>query len=202
MGFSTNLLQGTGLRCVKKELMQLAHISDYEREFSYTDYVVVSAGVNDISRYGHTADSISSFICDKLRLWVTKYPDTVFIFNSILSTKFSWLNQRVYNVNKALFDLSLELYDKGNMFILDSHHSLMRSRLPSDSILSPKGNGIHISHDASRVIQRNIVDSIISFDSNDGQVMKVWPLRYEFRRSASAFHGWRSRSMTGGYGRC
>ena len=191
-GLRSHMFHNTGLTCIKKDLFQLSRLGDYEDEFGYTDYVIISAGINDISRYGHTAESISSHITNKLRVWVQKYPDTIFIFNSILYTKFVWLNKRVCDINRAIFNLSLELYDYDNFYFLDSHARLRSAKL-RDTI-SPKGNGIHISQEAANTVQNCIVNCIVKFDHRDRSMFNVWPLRYEFRQSASAFHDWRSRS--------
>ena len=91
-GLNTHLFRGTGLVCIKRpDFFQLSQLGEFECEFEHSDYVVISAGINDISRYGHTPESLSRLICNKLKYFICKYPDTVFIFNSVLHTKFDWL---------------------------------------------------------------------------------------------------------------
>ena len=123
-----------------------------------------------------------------------KFPNTIFIFDSILSTGFGWLNRRAMIVNRSLFSLSLELYNTGMFYFLDTHALLRDSRL---CVLSPTGNGIHLCYDAGNLVQQCIVDSVIALDRRDSSnlISKVWPLRQEFRQSASAFHDRRRRFM-------
>ena len=128
-GLKTHLFHGSGLTCIKKpDFFELSSINDYVKQFQYTDYVVISAGVNDISRYGHSAESVSGFICSKIRDWVRRFPNPTFILNSILSTDYLWLNRRIKTVNKALFDLSIELYDSGRVYFLDTHARVLDAR--------------------------------------------------------------------------
>ena len=59
----------------------------YESEFAYnTDYVFISSGVNDLSRYKWQAGRLFKYIGEKLSLYRKKYPNTIFIFNSLLTT--------------------------------------------------------------------------------------------------------------------
>ena len=195
-GLKTHLFHATGLTCIKEpDFFELASIDKYVDQFAYTDYVVISAGVNDISRYGHSTTAICNFICDKLRDWVHRFPNTIFIFNSILSTDFVWLNRRIKTVNRALFNLSLELYDTNRFYFLDTHALVLDCDIPC--VLSTKGNGVHLSHDASILVQRCLVDCVIALNRRDSSNMisKVWPLRREFQRTATAFHDRRSRYM-------
>lgn len=190
IGLKTQLFRDTGLTCIKKPLFELSRIDDFEHEFLYTDYVVISSGINDISRYGHSSESIAALISGKLRLWVNKYPNTVFIFNSLLYTRFSWLNKRVSCVNRSLFHLSLDLYDNNNYWFLDTQ-AVMKSANFQDFI-SHTGNGIHISHAAAGTTHRSIVDCVTHFNKGIGS---SWPLRLEYRRAASSFHAWRRQRV-------
>ena len=172
-------------------------MGDFEKEFEYTDYVIISAGVNDVSRYERSAYYISILKCNKLRYWVQKYPNTVFVFNSILSvhTKFAWLNTRINYVNKELFELSLELYDHSNFYFLDTHAKLQGSKI--QHVISSTGNGVHITQKAASIVQSCILECVVGLDRYDQSLYQVWPLRHEYRRSASAFHSRRSWNMTG-----
>ena len=59
----------------------------YESEFAYyTDYVFISSGVNDLSRYKWQAGRLFKYIGEKLSLYRKKYPNTIFIFNTLLTT--------------------------------------------------------------------------------------------------------------------
>ncbi len=196
-GLNTHLFRGTGLVCIKRpNLFQLSQLDKYECEFEHCDYVVISAGINDLSRYGHTSESLSRLLCDKLRYFMCKYPDTVFIFNSVLRTNYDWLNRQVDRFNRSIFDFSLEVYPK-NLYFLDTHCRLIKS--PSCTlglgVISPGGNGIHITKQAGSVVQNCLVECLVSLDRDDGTVAGVWALRYGYLRSASAFHASRRQSM-------
>jgi hypothetical protein len=184
------------LTCVKDaEFFELLDIDKYVHEFKHTDYVIISAGINDLSRYGQPASSICRFICNRLRRWTIMFPNTTFIFNSLLTTGFEWLNRRVLAVNRALFDLSLELRNSGSFYFLDTHHLLRASGLPC--VISPRGNGIHVSHDAGRLVQRCIMDCVLALDRqvSSSPASAVWPLRPQFRRVLNDLHERHRRFM-------
>ena len=184
-GFPVNLFDNHDITCIKKIPVNklLTNIDLFEGEFKYTDYVIISAGINDLSRYGHTGESLGSFISARVRKWCAKYPKTVFIFNSLLHTNRSWLNYRVDLLNRIMFDLSAELYEL-NFWFLDTHAALVdvNGRFP---IIAPRGNGIHISYAACQYLSRTVVNSIEAYDANSSTILRVWPLRTGFRRLIS-----------------
>ena len=181
-GFPLNIFNNTGISRIKKFPVNklLVNIDKFEEEFAYTDCVVISAGMNDLSRYGHTGESLGSFISSKIRYWLCKYPNTLFIFNSLIDTKRPWLNHRIDCLNKLMFDLSIELYDS-NFWFFDSHASFVDvdDHFP---IHSPTGNGIHISIRACQYISRIMADAIGALVSSSPVTARVWPLRSEFRQ--------------------
>ena len=193
-GFNPHRFLGTGVTCIRKPLYELADIAKYERELEFTDYVVISAGINDISRYGQGAQSISCYITGKLGDWARRFPNTCFIFNSILSTNYLWLNKRAAVVNKAVFNLSLKLYTCNNFYFLDSHARLLDANI--SQVISPLGNGVHITQQASSIVQLCIVDCVVALDrallTGRAALQRVWPLRRQFRQSAADFHSWRN----------
>ena len=79
-----------------------------------------------------------------------------------------------------MFDLSIELYES-NFWFFDSHACLVDvdHRFP---VLSPTGNGIHISSRACQHISRILADSISALVFYSADTARVWPLRSEFRR--------------------
>ena len=184
-GFPVNIFDNTGISCIKKLPVDklLVNIDSFEQEFAYTDCVVISAGMNDLSRFGHTGESLGSFISGKIRYWLCKYPNTLFVFNSLIHTNRPWLDNRVDCLNKLMFELSVELYDS-NFWFFDSHASFVDvgDRFP---VHSPTGNGIHISIRACQYISRIMADAIGALVSNSPVTSRVWPLRSGFRRSIS-----------------
>ena len=196
-GLNPHMFLDTGFTCIKKPLYELAHIAKYEREFEYTDYVVISAGINDISRYGQSVNSVSCFITSKLGEWARRYPNTVFIFNSILSTTEQWLNKRAAAVNRAVFNLTLQLYMRNNVYFLDTHARLLDPKTPL--VISQTGNGVHLTQQANYIVHQCIVDSMIALSrsivTGKAALQRAWPLRRQFRHSADAFHSSRSVSF-------
>ena len=197
-GLDTSLFNGTDLTCIKDpEFYEILDIDKYVHEFEFTDYVIISAGVNDLSRYGQPAGSICRFLTSRIRQWTCRFPNTTFIFNSILFTKFDWLNRRIRAVNESLFDLSLALYGTGKFYFLDTAHALFESISGNRSVLSPRGNGIHLSPEAARITQGCIVGCVKTLDrpAHPGSVSAVWPLRPDFRRAADSLFTRRCRVL-------
>ena len=182
MSFPTYLLNTSELTCVKKLEFQLANIGDYEFEFSHFDYVVISMGINDISRYNRTGHDLAGFMYNKFKLICSNSPNTVFVFNSILLTNNPRLNNNVDVVNKAMFDLSLDIYDLENFWYYDSHVLLFGVKTIQD-----RGNGIHITPTAKKIISRSLVKSITEL-AMERPLSQFWPLRSQFRQQVSQFH--------------
>lgn len=195
-GFDTAVFQGSDLTCIKdRRFFQLLDLDMYVDQFKDTDYVIISAGINDLSRYGQPAASICRFLSNRIRRWVSMFPNTTFIFNSILFTRFDWLNRRVRIVNEALFDLSLELVETGKFYFLDTAHAVFESISDYGRVLSPSGDGIHLSAEAARITQDCISGVVMTLDSPaySGAVSVAWPLRPEFRGAARRLFSRRCR---------
>ena len=58
--------QVPGHTCVKKECYELTDIFQFEPEFKFAKTVIMSCGVNDLSRYGKTANSLADMVCRRL----------------------------------------------------------------------------------------------------------------------------------------
>ena len=183
MAFPSHLLNTADMTCIKTVEFQLSNIGKYEHEFQHSDYVVISTGVNDISRYGHTGYSLASIMCNKFKLLCTRYPETVFIFNSLLLTLYPGINNNINVLNKAMFDLSLEIYDLDNFFFFDSH-----SLLFGVNTIAAKGNGVHITPTATKIISQSLIKSITALVINSPTVAQSWPLRSRFKHLVSRFH--------------
>ena len=163
--------------CVKKPNFKLVDIFKYEKEFSYSDYVVLNCGVNDLSRYDYTASSLADRVYKYIDHCCTKYPNTKFIFCSILSTRFESLNNEISEFNRMIFDLSLRV---ANLWFFDSHYVLCTSNLKD--ILDPAGNGIHITIAAKKLISRELVNCIGHVGGSRSARFRLWrwPLRDYF----------------------
>ena len=171
-----------GYNCSKKMNYRLENLSVFEKEFHNYDLVIISCGVNDIARHGHTVDSLMSLMSPKLRSYCMQNPSTTFVFNSILLTTTYLLNQGIDMINQAMFNLS---GDFKNFWFLDSHESIVQSGiLPIDM----NDNGIHINIQAKRYLQRVLKDCILNFvwDINDPPPSPpcTWPLRSSYKHIA------------------
>ena len=142
--------------CIKKVNFKLTDIHNFRDEFSYTDVVIVSCGINDLSRYGHTANSLADVVCNRLKLYSAQYPNTKFIYNSILLTRdHKWLNNEVNMFNRYMFELSRSTR---NLFFFNSDGLVAQSDIKR--IYHPNSNGIHVSLDVKKLITRELVNSV------------------------------------------
>ena len=78
----------------------ITDFSNYEVEFEYTDKVILSAGINDITRRYMTLESICDVIIPQLRRFSARYPHTTFIFNTVLLTSSPQTNEYVHRLNR------------------------------------------------------------------------------------------------------
>ena len=142
-------------KCIKKTNYQLCDIFKFDQEFHCTDIVVISAGVNDLSRHGHTAASLADIVCNGLKSCCSQYPRTKFVYNSILLTKLGWLNTEITEFNKIMYGLCRSI---PNLTFFNSHQLLRESRL--SYVVDPRGNGVHVTLDAKKLVTRNLVDCL------------------------------------------
>ena len=190
--FPTHFLNSEDTVCIKKTLPNfcLSNLDKFEGEFSYTDYVFLSCGVNDLSRYGKNSRTLFNYFSSLIKVYRQKFPNTLFIFNSLLLTSFGWLNDEVMKLNYDIFHLSLE--NKGNLWFFDSHHIAETLYNRGVNIIeknSRRANGVHITYDATSEIRAVIQRCIQELSSgNKGVVGKIWPLREQFRRIAAHIH--------------
>ena len=149
-----------GYRCVKRHSPELKNALDYEDDFGISDFVIFSGGINDLSCYGYTAESLYAYLKPKLINACSRAKDTCFIFNSLLHTRYRWLDHEVNSFNKLMFELSCEV---DNFIFFDSLHILRTSSLGKhvDLVLPPKDKrGVHISRKAMDLVGKNIVTAI------------------------------------------
>ena len=172
------------LCCIKKLNFKLCDIEKYESEFVYTDYVIISSGVNDLSRYNHTAQSLIDEMRHKLKYFCEKYPNTNFIFNSLLytSSKYEWLNREIDIFNAAMFRLSLDVRSRsGNFWFFDSHHVIKCDVERRNYQVLDLRHGIHITDIAKRAVSSALRTCIVYVDRQDNRTHTYWPLRPHFR---------------------
>ena len=177
---------------------------NFEPEFKYTDIVIISCGVNDMSRYGKRAHVLADLVTKRFRECCEKNSQTRFVFTSVLSTRYDWLNQEIGNFNRIMFDLCLEV---PNLSFFDSHDIIMNSSLVStSSVLLPAdiSNGVHITLAAKKLITHHLVNAVqliasTSYNQPLGARMQFWkwPLRPIYRASYSSMMSVRSRGNFG-----
>ena len=96
--------QVPGHVCIKHRLFELSKIDQFAPQFQHADVVVVSCGVNDMSRYGHTANTLADVTQSRFKHYIDRYPTTKFIFNSVLKSRdYTWLNREVNIFNRHMF---------------------------------------------------------------------------------------------------
>ena len=172
-----------GFRCIKKINKRLTDIFNFEPEFRYRKTVVISAGVNDLSCHGLRAHVLADMICNRLEKTCRKYPKTTFLYNSILYTGHSWLNEEIKAFNEIMFDLSLKVT---NLFFFDSSaviESSPLSRRWADVIQRTDPRCVHITLAARRLISDELVKGadLVCRGRNKGRLENwSWPLRSDF----------------------
>lgn len=154
LGLPPNLFPAH-VQVVKRPLYQLRDLEKHEHCFSNTKYVVISSGINDLSRYGHRARSLLDETRRQLVMFSRKYPDTVFVFNSLLLTSQAWLTPEIHELNFAMSKLCRE-YD--NLRFFNSHDRALTLLDEGGKVIDPMGNGIHITMEAKRRIAWALVD--------------------------------------------
>ena len=161
--------------CIKKKEYQLANIDLYHREFAYTDIVLISMGVNDLSRYGHSARTLLNTVSPLIQRYCRLYPQCKFVFNSVLLTRdYRWLNSEIEILNQAFFDMSMH-YQNLSFLDTDRLASLIckrdasiipyaqgpRGGLTDRSMRSEQSNnGIHLSFRLRRLLSAELVKSV------------------------------------------
>ena len=137
--------------CVKKMLYYLTDFSKYEPEFEYSDKVIISSGINDITRRYLSPEIVSDVVLPQITKYSRLYPNTKFVFNTTLLATSKLTNSYVISLNKYLAEGIKHL---PNVFILDSHSILLKSIL--HSVYSDR-NGIHITREVANLIKNELI---------------------------------------------
>jgi hypothetical protein len=173
-----------GRRCIKKSCMQLVNLFDYQAEFRYREVVVISCGVNDMSRYGLSGRQLANRISRRLVDLCKRHSNTTFVFNSILYTRHEWLNDEIDIFNNIMFELSVSC---PNLLFFDSSEVIAAHPMARrvDNVLDPLSRGgIHMTRDARFLVSDELVvavDSICRYNSGrPSNTLWKWPLRRNF----------------------
>ena len=150
-----------GVKCVKKIIISLADIDNHKPDIAVSQFVIINAGVNDLSRCGETPSSLRRTSLDALRRLIATCPNTQFIINSVVwvdETKHPRLNPQIDDLNNHLRELVTE-----NASYLDTHWLLKRSYLQEVPIVRDgrQKDGIHITPDAQRFLGGCLVREVV-----------------------------------------
>ena len=125
-------------------LLDIDQISD----LSNFDTVIISTGVNDISRYRENGDSLFNKLRDKLDNIIRFCPNTTFVFRAVLSTRVSEINHEI-----GIFNINMFRYCRNfnNLWFFDT------CGIPNFNFLDPQGNGVHIRADLARDLSDHLL---------------------------------------------
>lgn len=164
-------------RCIKKRNFYFADVSNFERDFEHCKMVLLSMGVNDLStctenRPQKSGEQLAAWVSHKLRQYCHKHQDTVFVVNSILHTRHSWLNAEIDTYNNIMYHLAKSIR---NLEFVDSHAAIMRDRIARrvDFVLDKQDTrGTHLTLIAKKVVARELVAACQRYASrNFGRLM-------------------------------
>ena len=165
---------GPNIICKKLVMYKLTDIYNYIHMFGHYDYVVISSGINDLSRYNYTAGHLSYFMKTFVRDICNSFPDTVFVFRSLLPTNIHWVNAAVTRFNYNMFLESIDLY---NFNYFDTYFVNQNPNLLDRS----DRNGIHISRPIIHHLSSQIITHITHCINHYSDTREVWPIRPAFR---------------------
>ena len=148
-------INGSNLKCTKQVNYRLEQVFDHEPQFARSEIVIISCGVNDLSRYNHTPQTLSETVVPRLKLACAKNPGTNFVFSAILSTRLKWLNNWIGQFNNIMFELAAEI---PNLFFFDSHSVLLhQAKQQRTSVFR---DNVHITDDARRYVISHLTTGI------------------------------------------
>ena len=127
--------------------------SNFEPEFGYCDKIVISAGINDLTRKRLTPEQICDVVLPQLRRFSALYPNLKFIINSVILTSDRRINKYIFDLNKYLIDGINRLE---NVYFFSSH-SLLDNLQSNKYIYTDRGIGIHIANYAVDHIKIHLV---------------------------------------------
>ena len=110
--------------------------------------MILSCGVNDLSQYGKSANTLTDLVCHKLDNVCRRHHNTNFIFKSIThSCDKALLNREIDTFNHYMYELSRRV---PNLSFLDSHE--MIKSINPDIVWERSersDNGIHLCFNSS-----------------------------------------------------
>ena len=171
------------IKFLKRVVLDMYNINEYEHLFSDFKIIFISCGVYDLYREldKYNAINLIGFLRSRLNFWKQNYPGIEFVINSLILTKFDWLNKEIETYNRMLLHLVLEHY-QDNVYIFDSWEIARKMWSKNINILNPKGNGVQIHHRVSSEMHCSILKSMTNLImDSDPSLRDCWPLRDSFR---------------------
>lgn len=168
--FSGNII------CDKRLCFRLRDVTQYEKLFPLYDMVIFSNAVNDFIKDNHCSGSLIKIMGPKFEYFSRQYPNTTFVYNSVLHTSDVYLNDEIDKFNLCVFKLSLRIDD--NFWFLDTHtkcvdlYNKTRAKILHD--------GTHLTTAASKFVEKCIISTISGNVFFDLRVFTTWPLRPRF----------------------
>ena len=156
--------QTSQMNITKRNLFKLHEID--VNDFDKYDTVIISSGINDLTKYNYTPDSLYQFVS---RVLSRVNPNTKIIFRGLTPTRFDIINQMIYRFNNLMFEFCLEL--EKNTFYYDPHKFENRH-----DFLYKHGNGIHISNQVAVFMTMNILNHAQCMFTRN-RSFEPWPLR-------------------------
>ena len=176
-GVPLQQLMGSEYHVVQRPLYRLEQLGDHEHLFEGCAVIVIASGINDLSRYNHTSQSLWQCLQPLLSRLSARYHDTKFVFASILRTNFPWLNTEVEALNEHLFHWTTHV---PNSRLLDTHDYCSFLSGNGWDIVDLEGNGIHITAKVKEAVGRLISDCTRAYAGGWARVER-WPLRDKFK---------------------
>ena len=154
-------------------MYKLTDLYNHVHEFGFYDYVFISSGINDLSRYNYTAEHLSFVMRNTFKDLCLSFPETMFIFKSLTPTNIPWVNIAVDKFNLNMFSTSIGLFNFNFFDTYFVHKNI--------NLLDKSGNGIHISQPIIHHLSSQIVTHIIHCIHRYTDTRDSWPLRPAYR---------------------
>ncbi|KAL5268293.1 hypothetical protein ACHWQZ_G002226 [Mnemiopsis leidyi] len=167
-------------RCIKKRNYYFADVPKFEPDFINSQIVLLSLGINDLStcspgRPQKSGEELAAWVSHHLNSYCKKYRNTVFLVNSILHTRHSWLNSEIDTYNQVMYLFAQSI---PNLQFVDSHTAITRHGIARriDFVLDRyDGRGTHLTLDAKKIVARELVAACQSHaSSSKSQMMKMY----------------------------
>ena len=141
------------------------------------DTVILSTGVNDLSRYEHTAESLFKRVQFKLPTILKSCSATKFVFRALTDTSYVWLNKEIRAFNIMMYKLARQ---QKNLFFFDT---CVLPHFPSE-YLYRSGNGIHLHSRAARALFLDLLKHAKYLTNGPPNTPPpgLWPIRPFYHR--------------------